>query len=68
MSLWTEKEFSNVQFGTNEVKSLFNGKSYFDYPKSINTVKQMISLNGNKESLILDFLLAVVQQVMLLWN
>lgn len=55
MSLWTEKEFSNVQFGTNEVKSLFNGKSYFDYPKSINTVKQMISLNGNKESLILDF-------------
>ncbi|MCD1015224.1 site-specific DNA-methyltransferase [Staphylococcus aureus] len=55
MSLWTEKEFSNVQFGTNEVKSLFNGKSYFDYPKSINTVKQIISLNGNKESLILDF-------------
>ena len=55
MSLWTEKEFSNVQFGTNEVKSLFNGKSYFDYPKSINTVKQMISLNGNKEALILDF-------------
>lgn len=55
MSLWTEKEFSNVQFGTNEVKSLFDGVSYFDYPKSVNTVKQMLSLIGNKDALILDF-------------
>lgn len=55
MSLWVEKEFSNVQFGTNEVKELFNGISYFDYPKSINTVKQMLSLIGNKNALILDF-------------
>lgn len=55
MSLWVEREFSNVQFGTNEVKELFNGISYFDYPKSINTVKQMLSLIGNKDALILDF-------------
>src|SRR5699024_6813293 len=55
MSLWVEKDFSNVQFGTNEVKELFDGISYFDYPKSINTVKQMLSLIGNKNALILDF-------------
>ncbi|MFW2451351.1 site-specific DNA-methyltransferase [Staphylococcus cohnii] len=55
MSLWVDKEFSNVQFGTNEVKELFDGTSYFDYPKSINTVKQMLSLVGNKDGLILDF-------------
>lgn len=54
-SLWDEKEFSNNSFGTNHVKKLFDNNTYFDYPKSIYTVMQILSLNQKKDSLVLDF-------------
>ena len=53
-SVWDEKEFVNER-GTEAVKELFNGKSYFDYPKSVFTIKRIIEIGSNKDSLILDF-------------
>lgn len=53
-SVWDEKEFVNER-GTEAVKQLFNNKSYFDYPKSIFTIKRIIELGSDEDCLILDF-------------
>ena len=52
-SLWLNKEYSNVSYGTNFLKQLFDNKKTFDYPKSFITVKDLISLAS--EGIILDF-------------
>lgn len=56
ISLWgceDENLFSNVQYGTNLLLKMFDGKKTFEYPKSIHTVKRMISMVN--EGIILDF-------------
>lgn len=53
MSLWTDEKYSNVAYGTNLLKELFNHKKVFDYSKSIHTVMDLISLTEN--DLVLDF-------------
>ena len=53
MSLWTEDVYSNVAYGTNKLNALFEDKKVFDYSKSINTVKDLISLGEN--DIVLDF-------------
>ena len=45
----------NVQNGTNQLKQLFESKPIFDFSKSIFTVKDIISLNGINNNLVLDF-------------
>ncbi len=52
-SIWDEKEFVNER-GTELIKELF-GSSYFDYPKSIFTVKRVLELGSNTESISMDF-------------
>jgi adenine-specific DNA-methyltransferase len=42
-SLWYDDIHSNVQNGTGYLNKMFDGKNVFDYPKSINTVKDLIS-------------------------
>ncbi len=53
-SVWDEKEFVNER-GTEAVKSLFNNKAYFDYPKSVYTIKRVLELGSSSDSIILDF-------------
>ena len=53
-SVWDEKEFVNER-GTEAVKQLFDNKSYFDYPKSIFTIKRVLELGSDEDCLILDF-------------
>jgi len=52
-SLWDENLYSNVSYGTNILKNLFNQEETFDYPKSIYTVKDFISMVD--DGYILDF-------------
>ncbi|MFD0907341.1 site-specific DNA-methyltransferase, partial [Leptotrichia hongkongensis] len=52
-SLWDENLYSNVSYGTNILKNLFNQEETFDYPKSIYTVKDFISMVN--DGYILDF-------------
>lgn len=54
-SLWTEAKYSNVTQGTNHLKKIFNNESIFDFPKSIETIKDLIMLNSQDNDLILDF-------------
>lgn len=53
-SVWDEKEFVNER-GTEAVKGLFDNKAYFDYPKSVFTIKRVLELGSFSDSLILDF-------------
>lgn len=53
-SIWDEKEFVNER-GTEAVKLLFDGKSYFDYPKSVFTINRIIELGASDDCIVLDF-------------
>lgn len=52
-SLWSEDINSNVSYGTNLLMTLFNQEKTFDYPKSLYTVKDFISMVD--DGYILDF-------------
>lgn len=52
-SVWDEKEFVNER-GTEAIKDLLD-KAYFNYPKSVYTIKRVLELGSSKNSLILDF-------------
>lgn len=52
-------DFWGIEFGTNqraslEVESLFN-KRYFDFPKPVSLIKNLITIGANKKDIILDF-------------
>ena len=53
VSLWIDDIHSNVSNGTNMLINIFGGKKIFDYPKSIFTVKDFISLAP--KGIVLDF-------------
>lgn len=46
---------SNVSNGDSEVQGLFNGKKYFDYPKSVALLQILIGSYLEKELTVLDF-------------
>ena len=43
------------QDAAQNLKLLFDGKSFFDYPKSVELIKRCIQLYSDKDSIILDF-------------
>jgi adenine-specific DNA-methyltransferase len=52
-------DFWGIEFGTNqrasiEVENLF-GKRFFDFPKPVSLLNNMIRLGGSKDAIILDF-------------
>lgn len=53
-SVWDEKEFVNER-GTEAVKELFDGKAYFDYPKSVFTIKRILELGCRENNIVMDF-------------
>ena len=46
---------TNISNGTKETQELFEGKKYFDYPKSTDLVKLFIAAMNTENSIILDF-------------
>ena len=55
MTVWKYTEVGHSQDAKQKLKKLFDNKSYFDYPKSIELIKRMIELYSSKECYILDF-------------
>ena len=53
-SVWTESEMRN-EFGTLELKKMFNGKKTFDYPKSEYLIMRIIEIGSVKGDIILDY-------------
>ena len=52
-SILSDKDFRNER-GTLTLKSIFDGKSIFDYPKSDLLIKRLIELGTDKDGIVLD--------------
>ena len=55
MTVWEYKEVGHSQDAKKELNDLFEGKAVMDYPKSIRLLKKIISLNLEKDGVIMDF-------------
>ena len=52
-NLLTENFFN--EYGSKLIKNLFNGYSYFDYPKPIELIIHLLKIGADSSSIILDF-------------
>lgn len=54
-TIWKYTEVGHSQEAAQSLKKLFDGKDYFDYPKSVNLIERIIRLYSDENSIILDF-------------
>lgn len=55
MTIWKYTEVGHSQEAKRELNKLFDGKAYFDYPKSVKLIKRVLELYTVQDSIILDF-------------
>jgi len=55
MTIWKYSEVGHSQEASQNLKKLFGGRSYFDYPKPVGLIKRCLALYTDKDSLVLDF-------------
>jgi len=57
VSAWFDARYSATEHGTSVIKSLFNDKTIFDFPKSIYLVEDAVWVGGgaSKNTVVLDF-------------
>lgn len=55
MTIWKYTEVGHSQDAKQKLNKLFDGKAYFDYPKSVDLIKRCLQLYTNKDSIVLDF-------------
>lgn len=55
MTIWKYTDVDHSQGATQKLAQLFDGKKYFDYPKSVALIERCLQLYTNKDSIILDF-------------
>jgi adenine-specific DNA-methyltransferase len=54
-TIWKYSEVGHSQDAAQSLKKLFDGKDYFNYPKSISLIERMVRLYSTSDSIILDF-------------
>ena len=55
MTVWKYTEVGHSQDAAQKLKKLFDGKAFFDYPKSVELIKRCIQLYSSKDCFVLDF-------------
>lgn len=55
MTIWKYGEVGHSQEASQNLKKLFDGKAFFDYPKPVKLIKQCLQLYTNKDDIVLDF-------------
>jgi adenine-specific DNA-methyltransferase len=55
ISIWYNKDVGHTQSASQDLKKLFDGNSYFDYPKPVELIKRLIKISSDKNDIILDF-------------
>lgn len=55
MTIWKYEDVGHSQSANQNLKKLFDGKAFFDYPKPVPLIKRLIELYSPKDGLILDF-------------
>ncbi len=54
MTIWKYSEVGHSQDAAQKLKALFEGKSFFNYPKSVELIKRMLQLYTDEKSIVLD--------------
>nr|WP_273951023.1 DNA methyltransferase [Leuconostoc mesenteroides] len=52
-TLWTGAEFISNR-GTKETQALFDGKTYFDFPKPVELIKRIAEISTSEGDIMLD--------------
>lgn len=55
LTIWKYTEVGHSQDAMKNLKEIFHGNAYFDYPKSVDLIKRMIQLYTGKNDTIIDF-------------
>jgi adenine-specific DNA-methyltransferase len=55
MTVWKYSDVGHSQDAAQRLKELFDGKDYFDYPKSVPLIKRIIQLYCESNDIIIDF-------------
>lgn len=55
MTVWRYTEVGHSQDAAQKLKQLFDGKAFFDYPKSVDLIKRCLQLYTSKDCIVLDF-------------
>jgi len=55
MTVWKYTEVGHSQEASQKLKKLFDGKAYFDYPKSVKLIERCLQLYTNSDCYVLDF-------------
>lgn len=55
MTVWKYTEVGHSQDAAQKLKKLFDGKAFFDYPKSVDLIKRCLQLYTDKDCYVLDF-------------
>ena len=55
MTIWKHTEVGHSQDAAKKLKELFDGKAYFDYPKSVDLLKRCLQLYTTSDCVVLDF-------------
>lgn len=54
-TIWKYSEVGHTQDAAQTLKKLFEGKDYFDYPKSVGLIERIFRLYSKNDSIVLDF-------------
>ncbi|MGM0947139.1 MAG: site-specific DNA-methyltransferase [Bacteroidota bacterium] len=54
-TFWDYDEVGHTDGSNKALKKLFEGRSYFDYPKPVDYLKKAITIGSNENDIILDF-------------
>ena len=55
MTVWKYIEVGHSQDASQKLKKLFDGKAFFDYPKSVELIKRCLQLYSDKDCFVIDF-------------
>ena len=55
MTVWKYTEVGHSQDASQKLKKLFDGKAFFDYPKSVDLIKRCLQLYSDKDCFMIDF-------------
>lgn len=55
MTIWKYQDVGHSQSANQNLKKLFDGKAFFDYPKSVPLIKRILELYTPKDGLVIDF-------------
>ena len=55
LTIWKYEEVGHSQEAKQELNKLFDGKAFYDYPKSVKLIKRVIELYTSNDCFILDF-------------